>query len=98
MRFTVSKSGVAMRESDIEAYLVKRVKALGGEIRKVKWIGRNGAPDRVVMLPTALLWVELKAPGEKCKPHQTREHKRMRVMGQCVEIVDSFESVDEVLK
>ena len=40
-----------MRESDIEEYLVKRVKELGGEIRKVKWIGRRGAPDRVVMLP-----------------------------------------------
>lgn len=40
-----------MRESDIEQYLVKRVKAMGGEVRKVKWIGRAKAPDRVVMLP-----------------------------------------------
>lgn len=40
-----------MRESDIEKYLVKRVKALGGEVRKVKWIGRRGAPDRLAMLP-----------------------------------------------
>lgn len=39
------------RERDIEKYLVGRVKALGGEVRKVKWIGRNGAPDRLVMLP-----------------------------------------------
>jgi len=40
-----------MRERDIEAHLVKRVKALGGEVRKVQWIGRRGAPDRLVMLP-----------------------------------------------
>lgn len=40
-----------MRESVIEKHLVKRVKELGGEVRKVKWIGRNAAPDRVVMLP-----------------------------------------------
>lgn len=40
-----------MRESDIEKYLVKRVKELGGEVRKVKWVGRQGAPDRLVMLP-----------------------------------------------
>lgn len=86
-----------MRERDIEKYLTDRVNALGGEVRKVKWIGRNGAPDRVVMLPTALLWVELKAPGEKCKPHQTREHTRMRAMGQRVVVIDSFEGVDEVL-
>ena len=40
-----------VRESTIEKHLVKRVKELGGEVRKVKWIGRNGAPDRLVMLP-----------------------------------------------
>lgn len=40
-----------MRERDIEDYLVKRVNAMGGEVRKVKWIGRRGAPDRLVMLP-----------------------------------------------
>lgn len=43
-----------MRESQIEKHLVARVKALGGEVRKVKWIGRRGAPDRLVLLPT---WV-----------------------------------------
>ena len=40
-----------MLERDIENYLIKRVKALGGEVRKVQWIGRNSAPDRLVMLP-----------------------------------------------
>lgn len=100
------------RESEIEAYLVKRVNALGGEVRKVKWIGRRGAPDRLVMLPErdtqyygadcpitppTTMWIELKAPGEKAKPHQVREHERMHKMGQRVEVVDSFERVDEVL-
>ena len=95
-----------MRERDIESYLVKRAKALGGEVRKVKWIGRRGAPDRLLMLPSALMlrtglsstvWVELKAPGEKAKPHQIREHKRMRRMGQRVEVIDSIEKVMELL-
>lgn len=96
-----------LRESDIEKYLVKRVKALGGEVRKVNWIGRRGAPDRLVMLPglatlyrtrrPQTIWIELKAPGEKPEPHQAREHERMRKMGQRVEVVDSFERVDEVL-
>lgn len=40
----------ALRERDIERYLVKRVKELGGEVRKVVWPGRRGAPDRLVML------------------------------------------------
>lgn len=82
-----------MRESDIEKYLVKCVKTLGGEIRKVKWIGRRAAPDRRVMLPGLSVWVELKAPGEKIKPHQAREHERLRKFGDRVEVIDSYEGV-----
>lgn len=41
----------SLRESDIEKHLVKLVKELGGEVRKVQWAGRRGAPDRLVMLP-----------------------------------------------
>lgn len=93
-----------LRESDIEKYLVKQVKALGGEVRKVAWIGRRGAPDRLVMLPECeagrfgdTIWIELKAPGVKPEAHQLREHARMRKMGQRVEVVDSYARVDEVL-
>ena len=94
-----------MRERDIEKHLVKRVKALGGEVRKVQWIGRRGAPDRLVMLPApagpgawmAPIWVELKAPGVKPEAYQLREHQRMRAMGQRVVVIDSLESVEELL-
>jgi hypothetical protein len=96
------------RERDIEKYLVQRVKAMGGEVRKVQWVGRRGAPDRLVMLPRALhnefgmltsctVWVELKAPGKKAEPHQLREHKRMQNMGQRVVVIDSIEGVDGLL-
>ncbi len=83
-----------MRESAIEKYLVRRVKEWGGEIRKVEWIGRRGAPDRWVMLPWRIFWVELKAPGEKLDPHQAREHKKMKKYGEDVIVIDSFEDVD----
>lgn len=86
-----------LRESDIEDYLVKRVRAMGGEVRKVRWIGRRGAPDRLVMMPTATIWVELKAPGKTPEPHQLREHERMRALGQRVEVVDSLQSVEGLL-
>ena len=96
-----------MRERDIERYLVKQVQALGGEVRKVQWIGRRGAPDRLVMLPLhgrggrwsscRTIWVELKAPGRKATVYQMREHKRMRGMGQVVLVIDSIEGVEELL-
>lgn len=87
-----------MRESDIESYLVKRVKEMGGEIRKTQFVGHPGAPDRFVMLPDRKsVWVELKAPGKPAKPHQIREHNRMRRMGELVEVIDSLEGVEELL-
>lgn len=101
-----------MKEADIEAYLTKRVRELGGECRKVTWQGRKGAPDRLVMLPKeayvddahCAIWVELKAPGLATlfphTPHerqQHREHERMRAMGQRVVVIDSFTGVDELL-
>ena len=96
-----------MRERDIENYLVKQAKACGGEVRKVRWLGRRGAPDRAVMLNHyddagylvrgVTVWVELKAPGKKAEPHQEREHKRMRGMGQLVVVIDSIEGVDALL-
>ena len=82
-----------IRERDIEKYLVKRVKEAGGEIRKVAWLGRRGAPDRVVFLHGSH-WVELKAPGEKPRPEQTREHTRMGDKGAHVHILESFTDVN----
>lgn len=97
-----------MRESDIERHLVKCVKELGGEVRKVQWVGRRGAPDRLVMLPLCgrsgswsscrTFWVELKAPGVKPPGHQLREHARMRAMGQIVVVIDSLGAVEELLR
>ena len=87
-----------MRERDIEAQLVRRIKALGGEIRKLRWIGRRGAPDRVVMLPGGrLMWIELKRPGGAAEAHQAREHARMLLMGQRVLVLDTIEKIDGVL-
>lgn len=101
-----------IRESQIEKYLVAQVKALGGEVRKVRWIGRCNAPDRFIMMPLKsvidgityeytppreAVWVELKAPGKKPTSGQLREHEKMRGMGQQVEVIDSFEGVDKLL-
>jgi hypothetical protein len=87
---------LAVRERDVERYFKRKVEEVGGEVRKVKWIGRRGAPDRVVFL-NGTYWVELKAPGEKPRPEQTREHSRMWAQGAWVYVLDSFESVDNFI-
>ena len=99
-----------MRESTIEKHLVKRVKELGGECRKVQWVGRVGAPDRLVMLPyervifNTAIWVEVKNPDTiktfPANAHeraQHREHERMRALGQRVEVIGTIEQIEELL-
>jgi hypothetical protein len=95
-------------EGKIEAHLKKRVKALGGEVRKMRWIGRRNAPDRLVMLPVLAVWiearpvshlfVELKAPGKKATSGQLREHERLRQVGFVVLVLDSTEAIDAVFE
>jgi hypothetical protein len=85
-----------MRERDVEVYLTGRAVARGGEVRKLGWIGRRGAPDRVLLMPGGVtVWVEVKAPGAKPQPHQAREHARLRRNGHAVAVLDSREAVDQ---
>ena len=86
-----------VRERDIERALVKRVKAAGGDVRKMMWVGRRGAPDRLVMLPGRNILVELKAPGGRISRLQEVEHKRLRAAGFDVRVVWNLEQIDEVL-
>ena len=86
-----------VRERDIERALVKRVKAAGGDVRKMMWVGRRGAPDRLVMLPGRNILVELKAPGGRISRLQDVEHKLLRAAGFDVRVVWKLEQIDEVL-
>lgn len=86
-----------MREREIEAYLVKRVHAIGGEALKFVSPGRVGVPDRMVLLHGFMLFVEVKAPGKKPTPAQKREHTRLGVQGFSVAVVDTFERVDNLI-
>lgn len=86
-----------IRERDIEKDFTARVKAAGGEIRKIRWIGRKGAPDRVLMLNSNVWWLEFKAPGKRPSAQQASEHRRMRKMGMSVVVIDSLEANDTVI-
>lgn len=86
-----------MRESEIEDYLIKRVKELGGEVRKLKWIGRVGAPDRFVGVFGKNFIIELKATGKKPRAYQWREILFLRDCGMVVWVADSIAAIDEIL-
>lgn len=86
-----------MRESDIEDYLLKCVKEAGGQTRKVAWIGRKDAPDRLVMLNKFACFVELKAPREKPRASQMKEHAVLRWANIPVVVIDSFAGVERLI-
>ena len=89
-----------MRESAIEAYLRDRVKAQGGKAYKFVSPGNTGVPDRMVCLPGGrVVFVELKAPGEKPTKLQRNRHRELRGFGQIVfGCVDSKADVDLMLR
>ena len=60
-----------MTEKQIEAYFVRRVKALGGYSYKFRSVTQRGVADRIACLPNGQTWfVELKKPGGRLSPLQ----------------------------
>lgn len=87
-----------VREALVESYLVQRVKETGGTVRKVRWDGHPGAPDRLVGWPGRHALVELKRPGGEPEAHQAREHQRLRDIGFAVFVIDTKDGVDNFVK
>ncbi|WP_208452590.1 VRR-NUC domain-containing protein [Burkholderia gladioli] len=87
-----------MLEKTVEAYLVERVRALGGTAYKFTSPARASVPDRIVILPPGrIFFVELKRPGGKLTRGQEREHEHLRRLGADVRMLDSREAVDAFL-
>jgi hypothetical protein len=79
------------KESVVEKYIKQRVERFGGQVRKVKFLGHDGAPDRLVLFPANIsAWVEL-------RPSQEREHERLREMGVDVEVIRTEAEADRLI-
>lgn len=86
------------RESDIEKYGVAALERTGAEVRKVKWIGRNNAPDRICMHRVLTVWIEFKRPKKGAEAAQEREHERMSKAGQEVLVINTHAQVDKLVE
>lgn len=86
------------RESVVEAFLHKRVRALGGHTVKISPL-EAGVPDRLVMLPGGRMYlVELKTVTGRLRPIQAAWHTRAARMGITVHVVHGTEGVREWLR
>lgn len=85
-------------EGRVSAALRQAVIRYGGEIRKVQWQGRVGAPDWLVMLRGGALFVEAKAPGEVPRRSQIVEFRRIsRASGIPVLAIDRAEDAIDII-
>ncbi len=89
-----------MLESELEKYLITRVKERGGVIRKVRWIGTRGAPDRLVLFPSngKAAFIELKAPRKRPTKLQVIEMQTLAASGLLVYLADSHKKIDDILE
>ena len=79
-------------EFAIERKVCAHAKKLGWIVRKVQFIGRRGAPDRMFLREGEIAFIEFKAPDDGVlSEHQKREIKLLRDLGFTVEIIDNEE-------
>lgn len=74
-------STTPLLETEVETYLIKGVELLGGECVKFVSPGRRGAPDRIILMPGCIIFVETKAPDGVLRPWQSRYHMMLRRFG-----------------
>lgn len=86
-----------MRERNIEAALVRGVKELGGQAKKLTSV--KGDPDRIVLLPGGKInFVELKSPTGVVSQIQLYRFKQLRGLGFDVYVLSSMDMVNMYLK
>ncbi len=86
------------RENKVEKYLDSEVKKLGGISRKWTSSGRDGVPDRIVIIDGDIHFVEVKTSDGKLSPTQERECDRLKEAGATVFVVFGNEGVDQFIR
>ena len=84
-----------MKESKIEAALVRGVRELGGRAYKFVSPGCTGVPDRIVILPGGRVeFIELKTKDGRMSMIQNLRQEEMRSLGASVRTL--YDMVDVV--
>lgn len=89
----------AESEKAVEAYLVKRMREIGG--RAYKWVspGNDGVPDRMCIFPGGRVELaELKGAGGRVSRLQAHRFAELSGMGRRVWVLWSRDSIDRFIE
>ena len=86
-----------MLESDIEKRLVREVRKMGGMAYKFVSPGNTGVPDRIVILPGVITFVELKTETGRLSANQVRQIGKLRSLGVEVKVIHGMKELEEFL-
>ena len=78
-----------MKEQDIQAKIIKRLRAEGYFVVKLIQTNLVGLPDLIATKPNETRWVEVKKPGKKPSAVQKYRHNELRSLGYLVEVLDA---------
>lgn len=78
-------------EANVELPVCEYAESRGWLVRKLKWIGRRAAMDRLFARNGRVVLVEFKRPGEEPEPLQVREINRFRKAGIEVHVIDNVQ-------
>ena len=97
--YTRAREGiVSASEKILEAELRERCKALGWMCIKLTSQYQRGLPDRLILMPGGrVCFAEIKTTGKKPTALQRLTHERFRALGYRVEVVDTTESLDNLI-
>lgn len=88
-----------MREVQIENYLVREIKKLGGLCWKFTSPGQRGVPDRIILLPKGkVIFVELKTETGRLSVLQQRTITVLKNLGQRTYVLKSKEEVKQFIE
>lgn len=89
----------ATPERQVEEYLVKRVKSLGGIARKLTCPDAAGMPDRMVILKGQICFIELKRPkGGRLSDTQKWRIQELKQQEMKTYVLKNKEEIDQLIE
>nr|DAN88233.1 MAG TPA: Nuclease [Caudoviricetes sp.] len=85
-------------ERDVERYLIKECEKRGWLCWKFVSPGRRGVPDRIVIRPGGVAFVEVKRKGGRVSPLQIRRIEELTRLVIPARVVKTKGEIDEMIR